>query len=327
VSEPTSSEPRSSARFWAVVRVLLAVGGLGLVAWLAHDKGVDALAAVLVPALAWLPLAAAFEVARIGMDAWSSRQTLGRRGAEVPLWALFLSHLVAFAVMGVAPAGRATAEAVKASLLSRWIGGPTAAALGTANQANVLISSGTFTVLSTVAAYVVTGWSVLTILLIVHVLVMNLSGLALRAAARWESFSGWIGRRLPWVAAHTEAFVGASRETALIPVAPVASMMFGRLLQAGHFFVLVVAVGIDADALKALAVHGVYLVIAALGVLVPGQVGASEGGFELAAEALGTTETRALSIALLSHAVQFGLSGVGFVVLALWPARPTEPAA
>lgn len=326
MTEPPSSEPRSSARFWAVIRVLLGVVGLGLVAWLVHDKGVDALSAVLVPALAWLPLAAAFEVGRVGMDAWSSRQTLGRRGAEVPLWALFLSHLVAFAVMGVAPAGRATAEAVKASLLSRWIGGPTAAALGTANQANVLLSSGTFTIVSAGAAYAVTGWSVLTILLIVHVLVMNASGLAIRAAARWASFGAWIGRRFPRVAAHTETFLDASRETALVPAAPVLSMMFGRLLQTGHFFVLTVAVGIDADALKALAVHGVYLVIAALGVLVPGQVGASEGGFELAAEALGTTGTRALSIALLSHAVQFGVSGVGFLVLALWPARPTEAA-
>jgi len=324
VTEPSSAEPRSTARFWAVVRVLLGVAGLGLVAWLVHDKGVDALAAVLVPALAWLPLAAAFEVGRIGMDAWSSRLTLGRRGPEIPWWALFLSHLVAVAGLGVAPAGRATAEAVKASLLSRWIGAPTAAALGTANQANVLISSGTFTVLSTVAAYAVTGWSVLTILLVVHVVSMNASGLALRAAARWQSFGAWIGRRFPKVAAHTETFVDASRETALVPVAPVGAMMLGRLLQAGHFFVLCVAVGIDPDALKALAVHGVYLVIAALGVLVPGQVGASEGGFELAAEVLGTTGTRALSIALLSHAVQFGLSGIGFVVLAAWPARPTE---
>lgn len=314
------------ARFWVVVRVLLGVAGLGVVAWLVMDEGVDSIGAVLVPALAWLPLAAAFEVGRVAMDAVSSRQTLGRRGHEVPWLPLFASHLVAFAVMGVAPAGRATAEAVKASLLSRWIGGPTAAALGTANQANVLISSGTFTVLSALAAYAVTGMSWLTILLVVHVVFMNASGIGLRAVARWESVGRWVARRFPRVAEHADTFVGASRETKLVPFEPVASMMFGRLLQAAHFWVLARAVGLDASALQALAVHGVYLVVAALGVLVPGQVGASEGGFEAAAATLGTTETRALTIALLAHVVQFALAGVGFAILVLWPKRASDAA-
>ena len=70
---------------------------------------------------------------------------------------------------------------------------------------------------------------------------------------------------------------------------------------------------------------GTYLVIAALGVLVPGQIGASEGGFALAAEALGTDAARAISIALLSHAVQLALVAVGFLVLVLWPGRKDEP--
>ena len=65
--------------------------------------------------------------------------------------------------------------------------------------------------------------------------------------------------------------------------------------------------------------HGVYLVVAAIGVMIPGQLGASEGGFAYSAEMLGTTEARAMSIALLAHAIQLALVGVGFVVLALWP--------
>lgn len=308
-------------RLWVIARALLGLAGVGVVVWLVHDQGVDTLAEVIVPALAWLPLAAALEVVRIAMDALSSRQTLGRRGEEVPWWPLFASHLVAFAVMGVAPAGRATAEAVKASLLSRWVGGPTAAALGTANQANVLISSGTFTILSALAAWAVTGPSLLTLLLVVHVVSMNASGLALRAAARWRGFGDWLGARFPSMAPHAETFVDASRETPLVAFGPVVSMMIGRLFQAGHFFVLAVAVGLDPSALSALALHGTYLVIAALGVLVPGQIGASEGGFALAAEALGTTEARAISIALLSHGVQLALVLAGFLVLALWPRR------
>ncbi|MCA9607881.1 MAG: flippase-like domain-containing protein [Myxococcales bacterium] len=307
-----------------IARAVLGIAGVGLVVWLVHDQGVDTLAEVLLPALWWLPLATALEVARIAMDAVSSRQTLGSRGEEVPWWPLFASHLVAFAVMGVAPAGRATAEAVKASLLSRWVGGPTAAALGTANQANVLISSGTFTILSMVAAYAITGPSLLTILLVLHVVLMNAAGIGLRAAARWKAFGSWLGARFPRVAPHAATFVDASRETPLVAGGPVVSMMIGRLLQAGHFFVLAYAVGLEPSALSALALHGTYLVIAALGVLVPGQIGASEGGFALAAEALGTTEARAIAIALLAHAVQLALVLVGFLVLALWPRRKAE---
>ncbi len=310
---------------WVAVRAGLGLAGIGVVVWLVREQGVDTLAAVLAPALAWLPVALGLEVARIAMDAVASRQTLGRRGEEVPWWPLFASHLVAFAVMGVAPAGRASAEAVKASLLSRWVGAPTAVALGTANQANVLISSGTFTILSALAAYAVTGPSLLTILLVVHVVSMNASGLALRAAARWQAFGRWLGARFPSLAPHAATFVGASRETPLVAFGPVASMMFGRALQAGHFFVLAHAVGLEPSALSALALHGTYLVIAALGVLVPGQIGASEGGFALAAEALGTTEARAISIALLSHACQLALVLVGFLVLALWPRRAVTP--
>src|SRR5690606_28024062 len=93
-----------------------------------------------------------------------------------------------------------------------------------------------------------------------------------------------------------------------------------------HFAVLAAAVGIDPTVLGALAFQGVSLVIAALGVMIPGQLGASEGGFTFAADTLGTTEARALSVALLAHAVQLLLIVVGSLVLSLWrpPADPDE---
>jgi len=310
--------PTNRARFWIGVRVALALLGLGAVVLVVLEVGVDELSAVLVPALPWLPLATALELLRVAMDGVSTRATLGSRGKGVPLWPLFASHLVAYAVMAVAPAGRATAEAVKASLLSRWTGGATAAAMGTANQANVLLSSGTFTLLSAGAAYLATGWSVLTWALIAHFLSMNVFGLALRAAARYERLGVWLGRRFPRVARHAAAFHSASRETALYPAKPVGAMILGRLFQAAHFGVVATAVGISPSVIGALAVHGVYLVIAAVAVMIPGQLGASELGFQMSADILQTTETRAIAIALLSHAVQIALTAAGFVLLLLW---------
>lgn len=319
----TGGEGRS--HFWLAIRVLLGLAGLGAVAWLIQDVGVATLSEVLVPALPWLPLAAAFELGRVALDALSTRYTLGSRGREVPPWPLIGSHLVAYAVMGVAPAGRATAEAVKASLLSRWIGGGAAAAAGTANQANTLLSSGTFTAFSAGAAYLVTGSSILTWALLGHFVAMNASGLALRAAARYERLGAWLGRRFPRLQRHVAAFHDLSRETSLYPARPVLAMMLGRALQAAHFAVLAASVGIRPSVAGALALHGVYLVVAAIGVLVPGQIGASEGAFVLAADTLGTTVARAMAIALLAHAIQLTLVIAGLVVLMLWPRAPAAP--
>lgn len=317
-ASPTAVSPENRARFWIAARVLLALLGLAAVVAIVLEVGVEQLTDVLVPALPWLPLATALEVLRIGMDGVSTRQTLGTRGKVVPWLPLFASHLVAYSVMAVAPAGRATAEAVKASLLSRWTGGATAAAMGTANQANVLLSSGTFTLLSAWAAYVVTGWSILTWVLLAHFASMNVFGLALRAAARYERLGAWLGRRFPRLGRHAAAFHSASRETPLYPVKPVGAMILGRVFQAGHFGVVAAAVGITPSVAGALAVHGVYLVVAAVAVMIPGQLGASELGFQMSAEILHTTETRAVAIALLSHAVQITLTVAGFVVLLFW---------
>jgi uncharacterized membrane protein YbhN (UPF0104 family) len=308
------------------VRVLLGVAGIALIVVLVREVGYAKLEAAIVPALPWLPLALVLELARVAMDAVSSRASLASKGAQVPPVPMFLAHVVAFAVMAVAPAGRPTSEVVKASLLARWLGPAPSAALATANQANTLLSSGTFTAASAVAAWIVTGPSTLTWLLVVHFVTMNASGLAIRAAARYARFGAWLGRRFPSLAPHAESFHETSRETSLFPLRPVVAMMIGRAFQAAHFGVLAYAVGLRPDVAGALALHGVYLVIAALGVLVPGQIGATEGGFALAADALHTSAAQAMAIALLAHGVQIVLTIAGLIVLMLWrPPKPDEP--
>ncbi len=319
-SDTTPARPRY-VRLWMAIRILLALAGVGAVAALVRDVGPSAIAAVLVPALAWLPLAAACEIGRIAMDAVSSQLSL-EPGRRVPPLPMFAAHLVAYAVMGVAPAGRATAEAVKASLLARFLGGGSAAALGTVNQANTLLSSGTFSLACAVAAWVTSGPTLLFWALLAHVVGMNVSGLALRAAARYERLGNALVRRFPRLAVHVAAFQTTSRATALLPARPVLAMMIGRALQTAQFAVLALAVGLAPGPIRALALHGVYLVVAAIAVLIPGQLGASEGAFAMAADTLDATVAQAMSVALLAHVVQLALTLVGFVVLALW--RPAK---
>jgi hypothetical protein len=74
--------------------------------------------------------------------------------------------------------------------------------------------------------------------------------------------------------------------------------------------------------LAALAVQGLNLVAAAVGVMVPGQLGSAEAIFALAADALGSTPAQAVSIALLAHTVSLAFAGMGLTLLAGWALLP-----
>jgi uncharacterized membrane protein YbhN (UPF0104 family) len=89
--------------------------------------------------------------------------------------------------------------------------------------------------------------------------------------------------------------------------------------------VLAGGVGAPGTLAGAFAAQGVHLVVASVAVFVPGQLGAREAAFGLAAEALHTTTAAATSIALLAHASQIALAVVGFVVLFAWRRRKIEP--
>lgn len=318
---------RTRARLWMIARIALGIAGLAVVAWLVNDVGVDALRDTLVPALAYLPIAVLLELGRVAMDAVSSHYSLGARSERVPPLPMFGAHVVANAIMAIAPAGRPTSEVVKAGLLARWLGAAPAAALAAANQANTLISSATFSAFGALAAWILTGPSILTWLLVVHVVSMNASGLAIRAAARYERFGAWLAKRFPKAAPHVEGFSETTRETGLVPIAPVGTMMIGRAFEAAHLGVLAWAVGVTPTMVGTLALHGIYLVVAAIGVMIPGQVGATEFTFTRSADALDSTVPQAMSIALLAHLVKLVLVVVGFVVLILWrpPKRDEVP--
>jgi hypothetical protein len=75
------------------------------------------------------------------------------------------------------------------------------------------------------------------------------------------------------------------------------------------------AMGVAAGLRSAFAAFGAQLVAATVAVAVPGQVGAREAAFSLAAGALGTTALLAAGISTFTHGVQLVVAMVGFVVL------------
>jgi len=308
-----------------VLRAAVLLGALIALIFVVRAVGTDEVLSLLAQSARLLPVAAALELGRIALDAVATRMALGSRGSLVPLRTLLAAHLVAHGVMNVMPAGRGASEAAKATLLAPHLGAPAAIAMGTTNQANVLLSSALFSLPCALAAHVALHSNGLTLAIVIHFVVLFASGAGLRFLQRFPRALHFVERHFARWAVGARTFVEASRETPLLSAGPIAAMSLGRLLQTAEYAVLAYAVGLPIGPLRALAVQGLNLVAAAVGVLVPGQMGSAEAIFAVAADALGSTGAQAVSIALLAHAVSLAFAAVGLVVLGVWVSVPTTP--
>lgn len=308
-----------------IARVALALIGVVLLVSVVRHVGPDVLLALLVPALPWMPLALLLEGARIGCDAVASAAVLGPKWRALGAWRLFLAHVAGHGVMNLMPGGRSASEAVKVGLFYGTIGTSEAGALGTTNQANVLLASAFFSLPCAAAAYVVTPDPTLTIAISIHAVVLFGSGLGVRVIVESAVVERFVRRRMPSWVERFEQFQKTSRGIPWLSPGPVTWMMLGRLAQTLQYAILAHAVGLTVGPIVAFAVQGTNLVAAAVGVLVPGQVGSAEGVFMLAADALGTTPARATSVALLAHASGLTWTALGLAVLFFWRAPKATP--
>lgn len=304
------------------LRALVFVGALLALGYVVRSVGTEQVLSLVAQSARLLPLVALLELGCIALDAVATRMALGPRGGLVPLRTLIASHLVAQAVMNIMPAGRGASEAAKATLLAPYVGVPAAIAMGTTNQANVLLSAAIFSLPCALAAHFALGSSELTLAMLLHFAVLFALGAGLRFLQRFPRALRFVERYFARWAVGARRFVEASRETPLLSAGPIAAMLFGRLLQTAEYAVLAYAVGLPIGPMHALAVQGLNLVAAAVGVLVPGQLGSAEAIFAVAAEPLGFTAAQAVSIALLAQVVSLGFTAVGLVVLGVWVSVP-----
>jgi hypothetical protein len=96
-----------------------------------------------------------------------------------------------------------------------------------------------------------------------------------------------------------------------------------------QYGVLVAAVGGVASVRNAFIAHGIHLVGATAGDVLPNQLGAVDAAYRGFASAIGFADApaRALSIAFLAHAVQLTCAAGCIVVAALVRQRVAEPSA
>ncbi|NMO21288.1 UPF0104 family protein [Pyxidicoccus fallax] len=312
-----------------LLRPVFALAGLGMLALLVRKAGARELGAVLAEAAAWLPWVVLLELGRQCMDALATRFSYGAAAEQVPLRVLARAQLIGTAVSSMAPAGRAAAEATKAAFLMPYMGGGTATAAAATSQSASLAAGGFISFPCALASYLLTGMSLFTVAMLAHGVVLVALSAGVRACMRARGPGAWLARRCRRWSSHAEQFQATARCGSLVPGRPTLAFLGSRVLQVGQYAVLTHAVGIDTSVVQALFSQGLYLCALAVGSLVPGQVGVSDGAFALAAGVLDTTAARAMSVALLGHVVQLLFVVAGALTPLVWrlpAARPAAPA-
>jgi hypothetical protein len=325
----------SAGRRKALVHAVFGAVGLVAVVLLVRGVGAATLLHILRSSARLLPLLFAIETLRVVVEAAGTWSLSARVRDRVPVSELFRVHLIGYAVNAFMPAGRATAEAVKAAMLSRFVGVAEGAAVGAANQMAVLLGGALSVIPSLGAAFWVAGWSPLTGAIAGFAGFSLVAFAALQIACRRGGLGGALLRRFGRLEAATAAFQGALGR---IPVAPVGATMAAvgsRLLAVVELGILLAALGGKHGIVHAFLAHGVGSVGGTMGDLVPGQLGASDGAFALAAPYLGLALADGLAISVMLHCVQALWAVIGWTVPFVWkapvdvraPDHPTETGA
>jgi uncharacterized membrane protein YbhN (UPF0104 family) len=315
------SEPRRSE--FPAFRITLGALGLFVLVALVRHVGAGPIAETLRGAVRWLPLLCLLELVRIACETAASYLAFGALAARIPLATLLRAHVLGHSLGTIAPAPTVVSEAIKATLVTPYVGVGAATSVGFINQAATLISVGLFSIPCGAAVLAMGGASLWFWACLLHATVLVSSGIGLQAVARADGPGRWLVWKFPSLAVRAAAFRGHARAGGLFAMGPTSAMLLGRGFQALQFAIAARAVGIATDPLSAMAAQGVNLLAAAVGVLVPGGLGTTDGAFTLAAGMLKTSEAKAMSLALLVRCTQLLWVLIASLMALLAPRRPT----
>lgn len=301
-----------------VTAIAFASVGTALLGWLIHQIGPVPLAHALERAPRWIAIPLVIEGARIGIEAWGTRRLYAR---WIPFPALLRAGLIGYAVAALAPAGRATAEGVKAALLARYSRVSDTAAAAITIQSASLAVIGVFS--AACAAVALTFSPVLASTFALQTAVTFAGAVLVRGVARTTHVGRLLDRIAPRAGAMLDALRSHARRQRLAE--PFVAFTISRALQLASYAAILHAIAGHAGVVSALMTFGVALVGGTLGDSVPAQVGVSDLTFAAASHALGIPPQDAVAIALVAHAVQMAWIAVGLVVPLIWHDRGMAP--
>ncbi len=303
------------------VQGILLIAGLVLLALLIRNAGPRRVLGVLRNARALFPLVAAFEICIALADVLAARALLGKSSALVATRDWVRSTLNAYAATILLPAGRAAGETARAIVLSRSVGAARATSTCSHLQSCALLANAGASIVCTLVVTVSQGGRLLPGALLVNALVCGSLGTVLLAVSRNAKVAGWMRSRFHrLVRAEPSRTLPNGNEVRTA----FAFCFIGRAIQALQYGVIVRAVGGTFGVGAAATALGIHLVGAAIGDLIPNQMGATEGAYRTFASALGFAiePARALSIALMARATQLVLALVCLVASPIVDRQP-----
>jgi hypothetical protein len=298
-----------TARWRIAVSIVLGAGGVGVIIYFLHATRLDDVRDALVTLSAWIPVLLAIEGARIGVEAIGTRSLY--RPYRVPVALLVRTHIIGYCLAFYMPAGRATAETVKATMLARCATPARAAAVAAANQSLALLALAAVATVCAVGAACVPGSARLVASVGAVAAITGSLGIAIRFATLSLS-GGRVRRFAPKVATLVDDARGEIPQW--LPPLPFAMFLCNRALQLGSIGLLLYTLAGRVSVVSTLAAGAVNYVGASLGDMVPGQLGATDATFSVSAGLVGLTPSAAISIALMIHIIQMTWMAVGLVM-------------
>lgn len=302
---------------------IAALVGLVLVYSVLQHAGFDAVIGALKRAAPVFPIVLFLELAILACTMCGLRLLYLEDRHRIPLKELIRAGFIGYALMGLVPAGRTVAESARAALLAKYSTAARAAVAATQLQGVALLANAVISLFAAIATWIAldTRWPTLPAWMIFcNFVIATALGFGILFAGSRSGVGAWLGKRISWIRRFGQDFDREFSNTKLVPIGPFLWEFFGRVLQVLQNAVLVVAVGGAFGLISALCSEGLHLVGAALGDLIPGQLGATEASYQLSAHALSLSPADAVCIALLAHVAQLIWVSVSLVVPLVWPA-------
>ncbi len=305
-----------------LVRLACAVLGAGVLALAVWGAGAHAVLSGLGESLHALPLVAALEALFLLCSVLALRALYGVDAARVSPRQWLRAGTLGYALGAVLPIGRASAEAARAVLLGRTVGGARAAVAAVQIQGVTLLANAVLSAVAGGAALALLGFSSISILILANALgglVLGAGILIVRDRARPGRLLGAVTRRGRAFGLQFDATAGASRRSLLQALAWECA---GRVVQLVQCGAALVAIGHRSSVGTTLVARGMLTVGSALGDFIPAQLGATEATLVLGAAALGLT---AASAAALAHLIHGGQHALALLCTHVSVAVPGEP--
>jgi uncharacterized membrane protein YbhN (UPF0104 family) len=303
--------------------------GLGLSIYFIRGAGVGRTLEIVRAAGVWLPLLVALQILIVFLDALAlnslvttegERQTQPKRRA-IPRRTWFRASAIAYACGVFLPAGRAAGEALRAAALSPTIGASRAAGAGARVQACSLLGTATACAAAALVTFL-SGARSLAGLLVVNAAACLVLGGGVFVVVRSTRLTSWLRRLFARVVREPDGEKPSTRAS----VKAYGFCVLARSVQTLQYGFAILAVGGRFTVTTTFTTQGIQLLGSSAGDLMPGQLGAMEGVYNVFSETLGISDARALSLVLIMRGALVGVALAGLLGAALMPLRAEPPA-